>query len=987
MRKKIRRILTAAALLLVLLVSGLPVSNLTKAADGILEIRSKEDWLRFAKNCRLDAYSEGLQVELKTDLDLTGEAEIMVPVFCGTFNGGGHAVSGVWLEVTTDTTGLFRVLEGTAAVSGLKVYGGIKAETERKTAGILCGENNGTVRNCKVYGYLKSYEDVGSVAGKNYGTIENCSSEAQIEGTYRTGGISGTNEGVLTNCQNYGSVNPEANEAAVNAGGIAGLNAGEIVSCINSGNIGYLHTGYNVGGICGMNRGFLEGCKNTAKVYGRRDVGGIAGQMEPSFRLEYGKNAMQLLNNNISGFSDSLNNAMAVIEDAFNQGAYGLNDLVWQINTFAYGLSDSVSWLFDQTDWTNDAKGYIDLIRSELEQLKESLAGRGEVGDLTVRIEGLLDSFIEVDPSLWDGKLEELSQLLGQLTLYFEDVPIPGDHIGNISRAFRALAETVITGFQSFGDNSTSILEDTVSQLSGLRGSLSDFLSNTGEEISAVRGSVSDALNALSALQASAQDVLDGKNSDTEDLSDQIAAKENGMLITSENFGEVSADYNVGGVLGNLSAELSMDQESQAAPSLDDLLFTDTTLFVRATVHACRSNGSVSAKYDYAGGICGYGTRGAVLNCENSGNVQAERGYAGGLAGRFRGTIKNGASIGKVSSQTYAGGIAGEAKTINACMTIPEIDSDGANCGAIAGALDLGNGNLYVNDALGAVNGITYQEVAQEVSYETMLKNPLIPQSFRNLTLRFVADGKEVERIMVPYGDPYPEFPKEEARDDEYWSWDKPDGDRVYKSETISGSWKKMIKTLSTDEDPPEFLAEGQFTDNAKLIAEKLPSPVFPEALTGTKPQDKAAETVQDESKTESQDSADGQKNLTGSAKDISAAITGGAPSELSGESYQISIENSDAEEITLRYLQEEDGWIYVNADGKMQKADIKRDGKYLVFPIRNGGEFTFVKGYDLSPLKSWWDIRLWVNAALALAAIIAVIAGLLISKKKKKES
>ena len=116
MRKKVKRIAIAAMLLLALLLTGIPQDFAVQAAEGYLEIRTKEDWLTFAKNCKTDVYSQGLQVELKTDLDLTGESDLAVPVFCGTFNGGGHSVTGIWLETTTDTYGLFRIISPDAVL-------------------------------------------------------------------------------------------------------------------------------------------------------------------------------------------------------------------------------------------------------------------------------------------------------------------------------------------------------------------------------------------------------------------------------------------------------------------------------------------------------------------------------------------------------------------------------------------------------------------------------------------------------------------------------------------------------------------------------------------------------------------------------------------------------------------------------------------------------------------------------------------------------
>lgn len=932
MRQKIKNILTAAVLLLVLLAASIPVPFTAKAGEGILEIRSKEDWISFAENCRIDSYSEGLQVFLKTDLDLTGESGITVPVFCGSFNGEGHSVTGIWLEASTDTMGLFRILTPDASVSSLTIYAGIRTEKERSVTGLLCGENQGQIENCVVFGSVKSYSDVGAVAGKNSGAIANCTSQAVTEGTLRTGGIAGLNEGTILGCTNMGDVNTGANEGAVSAGGIAGENAGQILSCGNQGKIGYLHTGYNVGGIAGYNRGYIEYCTNRQSVLGRRDVGGISGQMEPSFRLEYGKNAMRLLNNNVSGFSDSLNNAMAVIEDAVSNGAAGLNNVLWQIGDFTRGFTDNVEWLFSQMGWVTDSASYIEGIRSELQNIKNAFPGRSDISEIIAMIEQVLDDLANCDPDEYDRHLEELMNLLARLVEKIQNLPIVSEYIADISALFRGLADSVIGGFQSFGEDSTWVLEDTVFQIAGLREGIAAFLGTTEADIANVRESVSGVLSSLTALQSSAMDVLDGKSSGTEDISSQVSAKEKGMIVNSENSAVISGDYNIGGILGNLSAELSLDQESEALPSLDDLLFTDTTLFVRATVYACKNEGDVSARYDYAGGISGYGTRGLLLNCENSGNAKAERNYAGGAAGYFRGTVEETSSIGNISALSYAGGIAGEGKEINYCRTIPVIDSKGANCGAVAGTMDSGSENRFVNDAVGGVNGISYAGYAYPVSYEEMIEDPGSPQSFRRVVVRFVVDGEEYSKVLVAYGDPVPPYPDVPEKEDQFWSWNQPEEDTVLYSQTIGGEWKNMITTISTGGDTPEFLAEGLFTDEAKLSAEKL---------------------------------------------------SGNASEEE--QSYRVLVENYDGEELTVRWHMEDSGVLFAGEKEGEQILSYKRDGKYIVFPLKNGESFTFAKGEDLSFLELFWNIRFWISAAVFAAAIALLILMHVLGKKKKE--
>ena len=77
----------------------------------------------------------------------------------------------------------------------------------------------------------------------------------------------------------------ESRNATSDTGGIAGYSSGSLLSCINRGAVGYPHFGYNVGGGAGRSDGFMDFCSNYGMIYGRKDVGGIVGQMEPYLHL------------------------------------------------------------------------------------------------------------------------------------------------------------------------------------------------------------------------------------------------------------------------------------------------------------------------------------------------------------------------------------------------------------------------------------------------------------------------------------------------------------------------------------------------------------------------------------------------------------------------------------------------------------------------------------------------------------------------------
>ena len=70
-------------------------------------------------------------------------------------------------------------------------------------------------------------------------------------------------------------------QSGIDTGGIAGYSMGSIVKCTNKATVGYAHSGYNVGGIAGRQCGLIDSSENRGNVYGKKDVGGITGQMEP----------------------------------------------------------------------------------------------------------------------------------------------------------------------------------------------------------------------------------------------------------------------------------------------------------------------------------------------------------------------------------------------------------------------------------------------------------------------------------------------------------------------------------------------------------------------------------------------------------------------------------------------------------------------------------------------------------------------------------
>ena len=103
-------------ILSVLLLSSVVCVSADEASAREIAIETVADFFEFAENCRLDSYSQTLKVKLMTDLDLSGQTFSGIPIFCGIFDGNGHAITGIHLDYTGSNTGLFRYVTETAEI-------------------------------------------------------------------------------------------------------------------------------------------------------------------------------------------------------------------------------------------------------------------------------------------------------------------------------------------------------------------------------------------------------------------------------------------------------------------------------------------------------------------------------------------------------------------------------------------------------------------------------------------------------------------------------------------------------------------------------------------------------------------------------------------------------------------------------------------------------------------------------------------------------
>ena len=219
----------------------------------------------------------GKTITLTADIDLTGRE--WTPIgkdnysrFNGTFDGGGHTISGMYInkDVTSGTgsvyLGLFGYV-GEGTVKELTVTGSV----------IGCDNRSGTF----------NYYYAGGIAGAcgGDGDIVNCMADVTVTGnSNRTrtvvGGIVGKNSGEVTGCISKGAVSAKGTgtgNVTANAGGIAGESSyGSIINCCNTGSV----IGDScAGGIAGNSSSSeVTNCYNTGEVSGSGTVGGVVGE-------------------------------------------------------------------------------------------------------------------------------------------------------------------------------------------------------------------------------------------------------------------------------------------------------------------------------------------------------------------------------------------------------------------------------------------------------------------------------------------------------------------------------------------------------------------------------------------------------------------------------------------------------------------------------------------------------------------------------------
>ena len=959
----------ALALSCLLLVSLFPVMQAFADGDGAIHIKSAEDLQELARSCTLDSWSRGKTVVLDNDIVLESDDALPIPTFGGTFRGNGYTISGLSITQSVSPAGLFGVLQKDAVITELNVEGTVSPSGDSESVGGIVGENYGAIEQSTFNGSVSGKRSVGGVVGRNRssGVVRACEASGAIFGQNMTGGIVGENLGSIISCRGRAYVNiestdpsidlsnlnlefsldlaklsrPDTLNTATDTGGIAGYSSGAIASSTNYAAVGYQHIGYNIGGVVGRSSGQILACSNEGAVCGRKDVGGIAGQMEPYIRMEVSDGLLQQLKTQLNELSGLVNTAANHAEGGSNEIASRLNSMSGYVDNAANELNNVRLNASIDSVFTGDGSHSSDTLIG---------GGKGAAGGIDHE-----HSDSGHSTTIWGGSAAGAG------------ASHEGNASGTVTGSTQIVAAPDLGGLTSSINGLSSQVTMLNNAASGTVGTLANDIRSINNKFNELTGTL---FSAISSLNGGTGDII----VDASDV--DIDSVTFGKVSSCRNSGAVYGDVNTGGITGSMTIEYTLDPEDDVTGHLSG--FYRKQYEYRAILQSCVNTGDVTGKRSYVGGIVGRMDLGYLTACETAScTVASENGsYTGGIAGLTGATVHGSFAKCTLSGKKYVGGIVGSGVQEN-------IDGSGSSVrwnyslvditdcqqyrGAISGS-DTGTFeyNYYVSDDLPGINRQSYAGRAEPTSYEELLTLPELPESMKFFSLTFVADGETVLSRTFHYGDSFAEsdIPDPPQKDGCHVHWDRSDLTNLHFDTVVTAVYEAYTPALASEQTRDGGLAillvEGNYNDGSAIAmtAQSLTPAAF----------DVQSGTVFD--------------RMQGY---FSCLRRGEIPSTTANaevlEQWHVELADDEQDTHTLRYLPP-DGQknirIYVRENGgSWQETGCDTMGSYLTFTA-SGDSVDFAAVRTLNVLGIWL-------ISLAVLAVLVLLIVLLVRRRKRR--
>jgi tetratricopeptide (TPR) repeat protein len=833
--------------------------------------------------------------------------------------------------------------------------------------------------------------DIGGIAGLNVGVVKGSENSGEVgypHVGYNVGGIAGRQSGYVSECLNYGKICGQKE-----VGGIVGQMEPYVTATIPPSKLKELHKEINY--LESTVDELLGGVKSSSGVI-NQDISCLQDDLD-STRV-YAESLINQTESLINKDVEEINRISLVAIEAMDKlipVVDELADVVDVIDKALYPIEQSLYYFARALEKLPEVGDRYGKLVGEMDYSIDKLIEAGDsagvalsylVEALELLYNGETDGVSELLDSAWDkldeaGKIveeavdslkraqEQMNEIIMILGAMGGDVgraldylrfalEILEDAMGPISAALRQisglldyLAKQPKLEFQTTDDVYRETKENLFRSIDDTSNSLFQLINTMKREGDMLIDDfqrVSDQLFVVLDLALEIAEEASEAEIDPDKVYEDVSRNDadgitEGKVSSSKNFGRVEGDVNVGGVTGAMALELLSDAEEEL--SVKDKPSLMTVFKTRASMINCENQGEVVGKKSNVGGLVGNMDLGYIKGCIATGLVESVSGdYVGGIAGKGNGPICSSYAKCALRGDNYVGGIAGLAKEVTNCCSMVVVERSRACVGAIAGYVDEGSvirNNYFVSSVLAGIDGISYANRAEPITYEELIAIGGLPSVFMKFKARFWADGKIVDMLEFSYGGciAQTDIPKIPPKPGHYGRWKGLDVTNVTCDIEVHAEYFPYITVLEScmkREGPlSAVLVEGDFTDEDGLLVNQVAETAWEDGLF-----------------------PDDEEVL---------------------EMWIVSIPEDGNSTHTVRFMPPEKAGnlaIYVLEDGKWAQAKSRWDGKYMVFEPAG-----YVVTFSLVKAGLFYGKRLALLGAVVIAAVLPLVVKLVIRK------
>ena len=779
-----------------------------------------------------------------------------------------------------------------------------------------------------VVGFFR-YVQKGAVVEKLHlkGTVQPAKS-----GNTGIGTLAGVNNGTIQGCSFSGTV--AGNEQV---GGIVGHN--KVTGVIEDGSVSGMVSGdHYIGGICGENQGVIRYCSNNAEINTRVEQNSLTLDVLSGISLE--SITSKESNRDATNIGGIAGTSTGVIRGCENRADIGYEKMGYNVGGIA---GSQIGFITESVNYgtINGSDGVGGIVG----QFKPNVVlefGPNPIDTMTSQMSSMMNAM--------SGLMSSMSDMMGTMNFDMAGMGLSLDMLKDPSNWT--------------ADSINAAVNDMTNSFNTLYNNMSSMGSNMTDQMSSM-------MSSMNGMVSTMQDLGKGMDIKIIDVSKSDTPENNVTKVSyCENYGDIFGENFVGGITGIADVEdTTAKDEVEGQVSFSN----EGEVTMRLVIRGCQNSGKIAASKEYAGGIIGNMTLGAIFESVNTGNLDAlNANYVGGIAGCCDSYIGTSFSRSILAGNDYVGGIAGFGTEVMGCTAISDIAAGTKFTGTILGYTEnlpeedtsLIFGNFYLdNMPLGGIDGVSYENATTPIALSDLLAVEGLPEELNTATIRFVAPGQEDVVRTVKLGGKLPLYnvPKLTVAADQLYEWEycKP----------------VTAKTLGMNEtEEILYLSEGRLTD---ILFDQTYEAVF----------DAKNAVTQGESRTKDNHSV--ILAVGAFDKDTSVTLTdrleqNAVINEVTvAENWKVEISNIGVEKLHYHIPENMEAdriMLFVDdASGAWTERDFLVEGSYLVFAFEDTEQ-----GFALAvePERSIPIIPI----AVAMAAVVLVLLLVKIVKNRKKK-